>query len=117
MSPANQTYVVDCTDALELKLDMQAFCDFVKQKFKVNHRVGQMGDKVTVTLDGNKLVFTTKDYSFSKKYVKYLTKKFLSQDYAGVFRVLTDRGNGYSLRRYFADNDEEEEKQEEEKQD
>lgn len=116
MSPASQVYSVDCTDALELKLNLAEFCDFVKRRFKVNHRVGQMGDKVSVAVDGNKLVFTTSDYSFSKKYVKYLVKKFLNQDYAGVFRVLSDRGNGYSLRRYFADAEEEEEKQEEEKQ-
>jgi large subunit ribosomal protein L22e len=86
------------------------FNEFLVGKIKVDGRTGSVkeGGPVQVEVDGAKAtvsVIATTD-SFSKRYLKYLTKKFLKanglRDY---IRVLADSKNSYELRYYTIQDD------------
>lgn len=69
-------------------------------RIKVNNKVNQLGKVVVVSRDGSKITVeaTTK---FSKRYLKYLTKKFLKkQNLRDWMRVVASDKNSYELR-YF----------------
>ena len=69
-------------------------------RIKVGGRTGQLSDKVKVALDGN--VVTVKTYmAFAKKYLKYLTKKYLKKKtLRDWLRVVSVDKTTYELR-YF----------------
>ena len=54
------------------------FVDFLKANIKVNNKKGELGDAITVTSKGN-LATVTSNIPFSKRYLKYLTKKYLKK--------------------------------------
>merc|ERR1711977_746998 len=73
---------------------------FLLERIKVDGKTGQLGDKVSLTREKSK-IFVTAELPFSKRCLKYLTKKYLKKlqlrDYVHV--VASSKGM-YELR-YF----------------
>mmetsp|Transcript_38710 Transcript_38710/g.98985 ORF Transcript_38710/g.98985 Transcript_38710/m.98985 type:complete len:131 (+) Transcript_38710:98-490(+) len=108
-----QTFVIDCSKPVEDKImEIATFEKFLQEKIKVDGKAGVLGEAVTVSRDKNKVSITS-ETTMSKRYLKYLTKKFLKKysvrDWLRVIASNKDR-NVYELR-YFniADNEAEEE--------
>ena len=62
-------------------------------KIKVGGKAGVLGDKVSVSREGTKITVTA-EAPFSKRYLKYLTKKYLKkQSLRDYIRVVADPKN------------------------
>jgi large subunit ribosomal protein L22e len=78
----------------------------LKQRIKVNGKAGQLGNQVSVTRSGTTIKVQAQA-PFSKRYVKYLTKKFLKQQQLRDWiRVVSSNKSTYTLK-YFNIQDEE----------
>ncbi|XP_009630788.1 large ribosomal subunit protein eL22y-like [Nicotiana tabacum] len=107
------TFIIDCSKPVEDKImEIASLEKFLQERIKVGGKAGALGDTVTVTRDKTKITVTS-DSTFSKRYLKYLTKKYLKKnnvrDWLRVISSNKDR-NVYELR-YFniAENEAEEE--------
>merc|ERR1712070_1283069 len=79
-----------------------------KKKIKLGGKPGAFGDAVVLNKDKNK-VYVQADAPFSKRYLKYLTKKYLKKkSLRDWLRVVANNKTTYELR-YFKIHDEEEE--------
>lgn len=83
---------------------------FLNSKIKVNGgKAGVLGDIVSIERDDTVIHVTSKT-SFSKGYLKYLTKKFLKkQQLRDYIRVISSSKSTYDLRYFTVQNDDEEE--------
>ncbi|WKA02758.1 hypothetical protein VitviT2T_020912 [Vitis vinifera] len=107
------TFTIDCGKPVEDKImDIASLEKFLQERIKVGGKAGALGDSVTVTREKSKIMVTSEN-NFSKRYLKYLTKKYLKKhnvrDWLRVIASNKDR-NVYELR-YFniAENEGEEE--------
>ncbi|XP_031104174.1 60S ribosomal protein L22-2-like isoform X1 [Ipomoea triloba] len=107
------TFFIDCSKPVDDKImDIASLEKFLQERIKVGGKAGALGDSVTVTRDKTKITVTS-DSNFSKRYLKYLTKKYLKKnnvrDWLRVIASNKDR-SVYELR-YFniAENDAEDE--------
>ncbi|GKU86857.1 hypothetical protein SLEP1_g1331 [Rubroshorea leprosula] len=107
------SFTIDCTKPVEDKImDIASLEKFLQEKIKVGGKAGALGDTITVTRDKSKITVTSES-DFSKRYLKYLTKKYLKKhnvrDWLRVIASNKDR-SVYELR-YFniAENEGEEE--------
>ncbi|GAB2295227.1 60S ribosomal protein L22B [Dionaea muscipula] len=96
------TFTIDCSNPVEDKImDIASLEKFLQERIKVGGKVGALGD-VSVARDKNKITVIS-DSDFSKRYLKYLTKKYLKKynvrDWLRVIAANKDR-NVYELR-YF----------------
>jgi large subunit ribosomal protein L22e len=79
-------------------------------RIKVNGKAGNLKDKITITRDKTK-IHVAAVAPFSKRYLKYLTKKFLKkQQLRDWLHVVATNKTTYELR-YFRINDENEEEE------
>ncbi|CAM0907705.1 unnamed protein product [Alopecurus aequalis] len=109
------SFVIDCTKPVEDKImEIASLEKFLQERIKVaGGKAGNLGDSVTVTRDKSKVTVTSDNGNFSKRYLKYLTKKYLKKhnvrDWLRVIAANKER-NVYELR-YFniAENEGEEE--------
>merc|ERR1712127_75859 len=104
-------FVVDCAKPVEDKImDISSFETFLAERIMVGGRAGALGDVVSVSADKTKVTVTS-DAPMSKRYLKYLTKKFLKKhnvrDWLRVIASNKDR-SVYELR-YFNIADQEDE--------
>lgn len=76
-------------------MDLSSFEKFLQERIKVEGKTGILGDKVKITQDKSRIVVTINDIAFSKRYLKYLTKKYLKKfsvrDYLKVVASNKDR--------------------------
>ncbi|XP_043722561.1 60S ribosomal protein L22-2-like [Telopea speciosissima] len=107
------SFVIDCAKPVEDKImDIASLEKFLQERIKVGGKAGALGDSITITRDKTKITVTS-DNPLSKRYLKYLTKKYLKKhnvrDWLRVIASNKDR-NVYELR-YFniAENEGEEE--------
>merc|ERR1712022_4560 len=92
-------YTVPLQDGLLLKGGEQ-FEQFLLEKIKVNGKTGNLGGKVQINREKSK-IYVTAEMPFSKRYLKYLTKKFLKkQGLRDFLHVVASSKNMYDLR-YF----------------
>ena len=85
---------------------------FLHDRIKVDGKTGQLGDEVRITRTERNVILSCK-LPFSKRYIKYLMKKYLKkQQLRDYLRVVSVSPLAYQLR-YFPDggNDEEEEEE------
>merc|ERR1712153_207998 len=76
------------------------FETFLQERIKVNGKTGNLGDKVTIKREKSK-IYVTAELPFPKRYLKYLTKKFLKkQGLRDFLHVVASSKNMYDLR-YF----------------
>ncbi|KAG2494436.1 hypothetical protein HYH03_007488 [Edaphochlamys debaryana] len=106
-------FTIDCAKPVEDKImDISSFEKFLADKIKVDGKTGVLGDAIKVAKDKTKVTVTAESH-LSKRYLKYLTKKYLKKhnvrDWLRVIASNKDR-NVYELR-YFniADNEAEDE--------
>merc|ERR1711918_37755 len=59
-------------------MDSGAFEKFLHDRIKVNGKAGQLGDQVAIERSGS-VITVIAEAPFSKRYLKYLTKKFLKK--------------------------------------
>ena len=76
-------------------------------KIKVNGKAGALGEAVKVSRDKSTITVTA-DAPFGKRYLKYLTKKFLKKhQLRDWLHVIADHKNSYELRYFEIQGDEE----------
>ena len=86
---------------------LKDFESYLTQRIKVDHKTGNLGTSVTVATDKDSIVVESK-IPFSKRYLKYLTKKYLKkQDLKEFLRVLASGKNTYELRYFKIENNQE----------
>lgn len=89
-------------------MDMANFEKFLHDRIKVGGKAGNLGTKVSITKDKTK-IHVTADLPFSKRYLKYLTKKYLKkQNLRDYLRVVASEKNCYDLRYFKISNNDEE---------
>ncbi|GFR44201.1 hypothetical protein Agub_g5384 [Astrephomene gubernaculifera] len=96
-------FTIDCSKPVEDKImDISSFEKFLLDKIKVDGKTGVLGDAIKVAKDKTKVTVTA-ETNLSKRYLKYLTKKYLKKhnvrDWLRVIASNKDR-NVYELR-YF----------------
>lgn len=75
----NQTFGIDCSRPVEDKVfNTSNFAEFLRQRIKVKGRIGKLGDNIKVNNDERK-VSVESNIGLSKRYLKYLTKKYLKK--------------------------------------
>lgn len=62
---------------MDLQFDAAAFEKFLVDSIKVEGKTGQLGEDVKITREGSGQLAVVSSIPFSKRYLKYLTKKFL----------------------------------------
>merc|ERR1712097_18539 len=102
-SKKSLTFTVDCSKPVDDKImDIASFEKFLEEHIKVNDKKNNLGELVKVSKDKTKVTVTS-DVAMSKRYLKYLTKKYLKRhnvrDWLRVIASNKDR-NVYELR-YF----------------
>lgn len=72
-------FTIDCSKPVEDKVfNTKNFTEYLQQKIKINGKTGKLGESVRVSSDDKKITVKT-DIVFSKRYLKYLTKKYLKR--------------------------------------
>ncbi|KAK2084103.1 60S ribosomal protein L22 [Saguinus oedipus] len=105
---------LDCTHPVEDGImDAANFEQFLQERIKVNGKAGNLGGGV-VTIERSKSKITvTSEVPFSKRYLKYLTKKYLKKNnLRDGLRVVANSKESYELRYFQINQDEEEEEDE-----
>eukprot|EP01083_Nonionella_stella_P078703 215529_1 len=96
-------WIINCKKPMADEiLDLDAFVNYLKERVKVKGKAGALGDVVSINGDSSACrIDITSKISFSKRYFKYLTKKFLKKNQLRDYiRVIADSKNSYELR-YF----------------
>ncbi|PRP82916.1 putative 60S ribosomal protein L22 [Planoprotostelium fungivorum] len=106
-------FTIDCSQPVDDGiLDPSSFEKFLHDKIKVAGKAGNLGDAVSVSRDKSKLTVTATT-AFSKRYLKYLTKKYLKKhQLRDWLRVIAKTKGSYELK-YFNIHDQEEQEDEE----
>ncbi|KAL0276952.1 UNVERIFIED_CONTAM: hypothetical protein PYX00_004404 [Menopon gallinae] len=99
-------FTVDCTHPVEDNImDVASFEKYLQSRIKVNGKTNNLGKNVTLEKNKNKVTINS-DIPFSKRYFKYLTKKFLKKNILRDWlRVVATSKEAYELR-YFQINSE-----------
>ena len=102
-------FTLDCTHPSEDRiLDAADLANYLNEKIKVGGKTGNLGSSIAVQREGNKVNILS-DIAFSKRYLKYLTKKYLKkQNLRDWLRVVATNPTTYELR-YFQINQEDDE--------
>ncbi|KNZ64401.1 large subunit ribosomal protein L22e [Puccinia sorghi] len=84
--------------------DGPAYEKFLHDRIKVDGRAGQLGDKIKIQSEGTHKLSVSSTIPFSKRYLKYLTKKFLKKhQIRNYIRVIASSKNTYELRYFLVD--------------
>merc|ERR1719209_18118 len=110
---AGWRFTLDLTHPVEDGiLDSGNFETFLNERIKVNGKTGNLTNVVQISRIKNKINVTS-EKQFSKRYLKYLTKKYLKKNnLRDWLRVAASAKDSYELR-YFQINNEEEEEEDE----
>ncbi|GMH58182.1 hypothetical protein TrRE_jg5356 [Triparma retinervis] len=94
--------IVDCSIPVQDKvIDVTSFEKFLHDKIKVNGKCPAPAGAVTINREKTKLTIVFADENSSKRYIKYLTKKFLKkQQLKDYLRVIASSTNSYTLKYY-----------------
>ncbi|KAI0287017.1 ribosomal protein L22 [Russula aff. rugulosa BPL654] len=109
---AKHKFIIDYSrPANDEIFDGAAYEKFLHDRVKVDDKAGQLGDKVKITRDDqNHRLTVTANIPFSKRYLKYLTKKFLKKNaLRDYLRVVASSKDVYQLRFYNIEGPDEEE--------
>ncbi|KAJ3359727.1 60S ribosomal protein L22 [Allomyces javanicus] len=102
-------FTLDCSQAAEDKIfDAAAFEKFLHDRVKVAGRTGNLGESVKIAREGDAKITITATIPFSKRYLKYLTKKFLKKyQLRDWLRVVAASKSSFELRYFNIDQNEE----------
>merc|ERR1712217_691652 len=103
-------YTIDCQQpADDTIITPQDLEKFLKERIKVDGKTGNLGDKINVSREKNK-IHVSAEAPFSKRYLKYLSKKYLKkQQLRDFLRVVAPSKTSYELRYFNINEDNEEE--------
>ena len=103
----NLKFTINCKLPIEDSvIVLNDFEAYLKKSIKVENKAGNLGSAVTVTKDSNSIVVQA-TIPFSKRYLKYLTKKYLKkQELKEYLRVVATQKNQYELRYFNIQSDE-----------
>ncbi|XP_053316746.1 60S ribosomal protein L22-like 1 [Spea bombifrons] len=106
-------FTLDLTHPVEDGIfDSANFEQFLKEKVKVNGKTGNLGNIVHIERLKNKITVVS-EKQFSKRYLKYLTKKYLKKNnLRDWLRVVASDKETYELRYFQISQDEESESEE-----
>ncbi|KAL7413656.1 60S ribosomal protein L22 [Mrakia frigida] len=92
------TFKVDFSKpAADGLFDAAEYEKYLHDRIKVEGKPGQLGDAITLKRDATKLTLVS-TIPFSKRYIKYLTKKYLQKSLGGGFmRVVATSKDTYTL--------------------
>eukprot|EP00761_Pharyngomonas_kirbyi_P011123 gb/GECH01011147.1/.p1 GENE.gb/GECH01011147.1/~~gb/GECH01011147.1/.p1 ORF type:complete len:130 (+),score=25.86 gb/GECH01011147.1/:1-390(+) len=83
-------------------INPQHFEEFLKQRIKVKGKAGNLGKHINVNLEDQNLQVNVRECEFKKRYLKYLTKKYLKkQGIRDLLRVVAHDKGSYTVK-YFA---------------
>ncbi|KIJ45645.1 hypothetical protein M422DRAFT_227339 [Sphaerobolus stellatus SS14] len=101
-SGTKHRFVVDYSKpANDGVFDGPAFEKFLHDRIKVEGKAGALGDSVKITREGNNKIAVVTTIPFSKRYLKYLTKKFLKKNsLRDWIRVVASSKDNYELKFY-----------------
>ncbi|KAK4878890.1 hypothetical protein RN001_011396 [Aquatica leii] len=107
-------FTIDCTHPVEDNLlDVANFEKYLLERIKVNGKTNNLGNNVNLGREKNTKVVLSADIPFSKRYLKYLTKKYLKKNnLRDWLRVIASGKDNYELR-YFQINNQDDEDEEE----
>ena len=102
-----QKFFINCRLPIEDNvIVLKDFEQFLTQRIKVDNKTGNLGSSITVAMDKDQLAIESK-IPLSKRYLKYLTKKYLKQqDLKEFLRVIATSKNTYELRYFKIQNEE-----------
>jgi large subunit ribosomal protein L22e len=104
---AYRKFTVDFNQAVSNNLlSLEAASKYITQNVKINGLKGKLGESVKVTQTDKKdkqknslIVAVDNTMKFSKRYVKYLVKKFLKRENISLYlRVISNGSNGYLVK-------------------
>ncbi|GAA5863016.1 hypothetical protein JCM3774_006720 [Rhodotorula dairenensis] len=97
---APQKFVIDYSGPANDKIfDAAAYEKFLVDHIKVQGKTGQLGEDVKLQREGSGKLSVTSTIPFSKRYLKYLTKRFLKRHQMREWlRVVATGKNEYSLK-------------------
>jgi len=106
-------FAIDCSHPVEDGImNCADFETYLNERVKVGGKTNNFGKDVTLGREKNKVVLTSA-VPFSKRYLKYLTKKYLKKNnLRDWLRVVAASKDSYELRYFQINNDEEEEEDE-----
>ncbi|KAK4050403.1 60S ribosomal protein L22 [Microbotryomycetes sp. JL201] len=93
-------FIVDYSQPAENKIfDEAAFEQFLTNSIKVEGKTGQLGEDVSVKREGAGKIVISSQIPMSKRYVKYLTKRFLKKNSLREWlRVVSTSPDTYTLK-------------------
>ncbi|KAK9894338.1 ribosomal protein L22e [Cystobasidium minutum MCA 4210] len=99
---ANKKFYIDFSaPANDSVFDGDAYLQFMKERIKVEGKAGNLGDAITVSKEGDGKLVVESKIPLSKRYLKYLTKKFLRKNsMRDWLRVVATKKDTFTLR-YF----------------
>merc|ERR1719440_1076258 len=102
-------FVLDCSAPCDDNImDPSSLEKYFLDRIKNEGKIGNLGDAITISREKSKIIVNA-EVPFSKRYIKYLTKKYLKkQQLRDFLRVISTNKQTYQLR-YFNINAEEEE--------
>jgi large subunit ribosomal protein L22e len=84
--------------------NMEDYQQFLTQRIKVAGKVGNLGENITLSVEGGKLSVAAKPGTkLPKRYLKYLTKKYLQrEEVRNIFRIVADSKDrkSYAIKYY-----------------
>ncbi len=94
-------FTIDLWQPVEDKvIDPASFEKFLHDRIKVNGKAGDLGTKVSISRDKAK-VFVNAELPFSKRYLKYLSKKYLKKQQLRDFLHVIATSKGAFEFKYF----------------
>ncbi len=88
------------------------FEKFLHERIKINGKAGNLGDKVRIAKERNSRLVVIAEQPFSKRYLKYLTKKYLKKQALRDFlRIIAtpNSKNSYVLKYFEVTNEDQQE--------
>eukprot|EP01064_Diplonema_japonicum_P019096 TRINITY_DN277_c1_g1_i1.p2 TRINITY_DN277_c1_g1~~TRINITY_DN277_c1_g1_i1.p2 ORF type:complete len:136 (+),score=57.75 TRINITY_DN277_c1_g1_i1:65-472(+) len=99
---------IPCTDSLFTPELMDSFVAYLTASLKINGKTGQLGDKVKIAKDDKAVNVSVFKVLFAKRYLKFLTRKFLKKEkLRDYIRPVSTGKHDYQLRYYNIHLDEE----------
>lgn len=104
-------FTIDCSRPVADEIfDIAAFNTFLHDRFKVDGKAGNLGTSLEIRREKDRIIISAaQGVNFSKRYLKYLTKKYLKKNQLRDWlHVIASDKTSYELRYFNIDQDESE---------
>lgn len=116
MAPTNKSrkqkaplvFTIDCSQPVDdAIMEMSSFNKYLHEKIKVDGKLDNLDNVKIENSKCNKKLTVTSSVPFSKRYLKYLTKRYLKKNTLREWlRVIATDKNSYTLKYFSINNDE-----------